>query len=758
MTRRTEQRSSTFPATGLARLVAGCLAAASLLLPGSVAEAGTQDNAVVALHVRTWLSKGVCTSGNPNSTGIPCSDYQTSWPLGTPSLAYLVVAHADPVAGIAGLSFGVEYGANLSVFWNGCAFIDFASLDWPQNGSGNRITWDPTTSCQQNEISPDGVHAVVGAFYVYAYAEDELRITGNTQLQCDTEVVIADCAGVETKILNPSRIGWVSFTDDPIGHPGYNPCSAEICDPCVAVAASGGEGCVGDTVVVPVTVDNCSFEPGDITVNCTVGGIPEPPRDFPNVPAGGSVNFNLEVPCPSPGEIPIGCRADWVQANNPACTVSDSVSAVVTAREPCVQLTLNWTGALVGEDASVEVEVDNCHADQFETLTIDCVVPTVLDTTVTHTDVPAGGSRVDLIPVPCTAAGPVTFTCTATAALTSDPTCVATVTDSVVVKCQDTGPYVTSIVDVENDQGRWVRIRFDASPLDEPASPTPIMQYEAFRRIDPLPAGFDGPAPAPKGKLQSDPGILLAGWEFAGAVPAHGESEYNMIAPTLADSSADHGIHWSVFFLRAATDDPYTFYDSPPDSGYSVDNLAPNAPLGLQMTAGVLSWEPAPEPDFRHFTVYGSESSAMDESAQELATPVETSWDTNGHPYGYYHVTASDFAGNEGKESTVSSQTAVPGAGVIPTEFSLQQNRPNPFRSGTTIRFDLPRAVFVRLRVYDVRGTLVRSLIGRNLPAGTYTTSWSGRNSGGDRVAPGIYFLRLETPEFTQVRKALLVR
>jgi hypothetical protein len=326
------------------------------------------------------------------------------------------------------------------------------------------------------------------------------------------------------------------------------------------------------------------------------------------------------------------------------------------------------------------------------------------------------------------------------------------------VECQGTGPYVTSIVDVENDQGRWVRIRFDASPFDDPASPTPIVQYEAFRRIDPLPAGISGAGSAPDGKLQSDPGILLSGWEFAGAVPAHGESEYNMIAPTLADSSLDHGIHWSVFFVRAATEDPFTFYDSPPDSGYSVDNLAPNAPQGLQMTAGVLSWEKAPEPDFRHFTVYGSESGTLDESAQQLATPVETSWDANGNPYGYYHVTASDFAGNEGKESTVSSQTAVPGGWVIPTEFSLQQNRPNPFRSGTTIRFDLPRAVFVSLRVYDVRGTLVRSLIGQDLPAGTYTTSWPGVDNGGKRVAPGIYFFRLETPEFTQVRKALLIR
>ena len=86
--------------------------------------------------------------------------------------------------------------------------------------------------------------------------------------------------------------------------------------------------------------------------------------------------------------------------------------------------------------------------------------------------------------------------------------------------------------------------------------------------------------------MLSDAAILTDGWDYAGAVPAHYEQVYNMIAPTLADSTITHGMHWSVFFIRAATADPLTYFDSAPDSGCSIDNLAPGRPSNFSGAPG----------------------------------------------------------------------------------------------------------------------------------------------------------------------------
>ena len=84
-------------------------------------------------------------------------------------------------------------------------------------------------------------------------------------------------------------------------------------------------------------------------------------------------------------------------------------------------------------------------------------------------------------------------------------------------------------------------------------------------------------------------------WDFVKMVPARGESTYSTICPTLADSTISDGMYWSVFFISAMTTDPLVYFDSNPDSGFSVDNLAPAVPENLQVTifypdSTVLTW------------------------------------------------------------------------------------------------------------------------------------------------------------------------
>ncbi|MFH1569625.1 MAG: T9SS type A sorting domain-containing protein, partial [Gemmatimonadota bacterium] len=111
------------------------------------------------------------------------------------------------------------------------------------------------------------------------------------------------------------------------------------------------------------------------------------------------------------------------------------------------------------------------------------------------------------------------------------------------------------------------------------------------------------------------------------------------------------------------------------------------------------------------------------------------------------------------------AQTYSPSPGELraelrPTRVGLLQNYPNPFNPQTEIRYQLPEAMPVSLRLYDVLGQEVAVLVSPDAPqsAGTHRVVWQGRDNAGRPVASGIYFYVLETTGFRQVRKLLLLR
>jgi hypothetical protein len=90
--------------------------------------------------------------------------------------------------------------------------------------------------------------------------------------------------------------------------------------------------------------------------------------------------------------------------------------------------------------------------------------------------------------------------------------------------------------------------------------------------------------------------------------------------------------------------------------------------------------------------------------------------------------------------------------------WDLSQNHPNPFNPLTTISFSLPRESLVSLRVFDLRGRLVRTLLDEQRAAGVHTVIWDGRDQGGGRVASGPYVARLVSSEGVLTRKMLLAK
>ncbi len=94
-----------------------------------------------------------------------------------------------------------------------------------------------------------------------------------------------------------------------------------------------------------------------------------------------------------------------------------------------------------------------------------------------------------------------------------------------------------------------------------------------------------------------------------------------------------------------------------------------------------------------------------------------------------------------------------------PKMFELHQNVPNPFNPTTSIRFDVPpESGVVTLRIYDVNGRLVRTLVNGELPPGQKTVEWDGLNGAGIPAATGMYFYRLTAPGFERTRKMMLLK
>jgi hypothetical protein len=95
---------------------------------------------------------------------------------------------------------------------------------------------------------------------------------------------------------------------------------------------------------------------------------------------------------------------------------------------------------------------------------------------------------------------------------------------------------------------------------------------------------------------------------------------------------------------------------------------------------------------------------------------------------------------------------------TLPTNLKLYQNYPNPFNPQTAICYELPEAGSVVLNIYNLTGTLVRTLINGRINAGYHSTIWDGRDDLGHQVAGGIYFYRFQSREFQQTMRMLLLK
>lgn len=91
-------------------------------------------------------------------------------------------------------------------------------------------------------------------------------------------------------------------------------------------------------------------------------------------------------------------------------------------------------------------------------------------------------------------------------------------------------------------------------------------------------------------------------------------------------------------------------------------------------------------------------------------------------------------------------------------QFGFLKNYPNPFNPLTRIEFSLDVTARVYLRVYDVSGKVVKTLLHETMPAGKHTTVWNGEDESGKTVVSGVYVCRLDAPDKTAMCKIVLMK
>jgi len=130
-----------------------------------------------------------------------------------------------------------------------------------------------------------------------------------------------------------------------------------------------------------------------------------------------------------------------------------------------------------------------------------------------------------------------------------------------------------------------------------------------------------------------------------------------------------------------------------------------------------------------------------------------------GHDNGYQQTVGADISLRlpDGSYRLVARQVGEQSE-LIPDHYYLAANYPNPFNPSTSIAFGLPSPTRVRLSIYNILGQEVASLVDDLLPAGRHELVWNGHDGQDRPVSSGVYFYRLQTDQFNQTRKMMLIK
>ncbi len=304
-------------------------------------------------------------------------------------------------------------------------------------------------------------------------------------------------------------------------------------------------------------------------------------------------------------------------------------------------------------------------------------------------------------------------------------------------------PRIISVKDVPEDQGGKVNLVWFKSGFQGQN----VNSYRIERSIAPVGVGF--------------------AWEVINTIQVTDLNYYSYIAPTLNDQTSNYSAN--TYFRITALTERGEKYHSNIMYGHSVDNLAPSPVGGLNASYGnnkaKISWTLNSEPDMKNYLVYRSTSEKVSFDTLQVYGTTTDSVFVDENPLEvstYYFVRPVDIHKNIGQASSVLLHiTDVEDGSELPTKFSLAQNYPNPFNPSTTIKYaistiakgKLSNGMRVTLKVYDVLGRKVATLVDKFQRAGNYSVTFNASN-----LSSGIYYYRLKAGNFVEMKKMILLK
>jgi hypothetical protein len=321
-------------------------------------------------------------------------------------------------------------------------------------------------------------------------------------------------------------------------------------------------------------------------------------------------------------------------------------------------------------------------------------------------------------------------------------------------------PDVISVIDIPDDQGKQVRVKWQASFYDPQYGNSQIKEYQLWRKLNDSTEALTGGGRYLK-KGNGSESILEEYWEYIATIPALSGRpflNYSYTAPTIEDTVL------TTFQIAAVPkDETQPVVWGLEGSGFSVDNLSPelqNFSAAITGSGINLEWSTG-HTDIGRYEIF--------KGVYELFPPLEeykiaeldplagNYLDNNLLPgYNYYYiVAATDRAGNTTFSPAISPGSVISAEDIIaiPGDISLKQNYPNPFNPSTIIEFTLPQVTDISLKVYDALGREVRELAAGSYAPGTHKLEF---NASG--LPSGIYIYTLKAGEFKQSKKLLMMK
>jgi len=297
-------------------------------------------------------------------------------------------------------------------------------------------------------------------------------------------------------------------------------------------------------------------------------------------------------------------------------------------------------------------------------------------------------------------------------------------------------PKALTITDVPNDNGKQVFLKWttSGSPINLGITSFSIYRYDEQN------------------------------WTYIKDIPVLSDTVYQAIAPTLYDSTIVQGMAYSTFMVLARTSTSSIYDTIGIDSGYSVDNLPPLAPTFgtvTQLLSGnvVIQWHAAANNygDFKDYVLYRSTQQSFVPSPETRLAFVQDTAYTDIHASGnnyYYKITSRDYSGNESQPLSISAVTGIELANSqIPQSYNLSQNYPNPFNPSTQIQFSIIQSGYVTLRVFNLTGQEIATLVSQDIAPGTYIVKFNASS-----LSSGMYFYRLQTGTYSATKKMLVIK